>query len=173
MAPVLSCILALQLLLMVPGLHSLPSPGIMRERRLASNCVSDIYVFAHTSTQGPNPGTNGEHGIEIRANGVVYSSFLRDYQGDQTTPGKGDLWKLNLITDFRVPSESCIRNRDIDYIVIKEGSNDSWRIDSIITVFKLGGGSYEVATLDMDVHQWIGNPDVQEGVARRFALNRI
>ena len=60
--------------------------------------------------------------------------------------------KLNLITDFRVHSESCIRNRDIDYIVIKEGSNDGWRIDSIITVLKLVGGSYEVATLDMDVH---------------------
>ena len=76
MAPVLSCILALQLLLMVPGLYSLPSPEIRRERRLASNCVRDIYVFAHTSTQGLNTGTDGEHDIEIRANFKAESSTL-------------------------------------------------------------------------------------------------
>ena len=201
MAPVLQCILVL--LLAAPGFYSLPiaednigldvltkgeatlditveddrAAALVRERRTTSDCISDLYVFAHTSTRDSGAGTNDVHDIEIRISGAGnYVSPLRDMPGNQATAGKGDLWKLSLTSDFHVPSSPCTTKNSVDYIAIVEAGNDGWMIDSIITIFKYSNGRYEVATLDMDVHKWIdgdGDPNVQPGVVTRFELTLI
>lgn len=141
----------------------------------SDDCVSDIYVFAHTST-GAGSGTDNTHDIKVRANGNTYISGLNDLpRTDQAAPGKGDLWKLNVYSDFNVPGSTCIKKCDIQYIALEEDGNDGWRIDSVITVLK-SGRNYEVATLDMDVDQWIdrdGDPRKQPRVVRRFELNLV
>lgn len=200
MAQALQCILVL--LLAAPGFYSLPiaednvgldvltkeeatlditvkddhAAALIRERRMHSDCISHLYVFAHTSTRDSGAGTDTEHDVEIRISGTTYVSPLRDMPGNQATRGKGDLWKLSLTSDFRVPSNRCTTKNSVDYIAIEEAGNDGWMIDSIITIFKYSNGRYKVATLNMDVHQWIdgdGNPRVQPGVVTRFELTLI
>ena len=136
----------------------------------SDDCVSDIYVFAHTST-GKGSETDDSHHIMFTANGNTYISGLND----PAAQGKSDLWKLNLFTDFDVRRSTCIQKRHIERIALKEDGNDGWRIDSIITVLK-SDTKFEVATLDMDVDQWIdrdGDPSEQPRVVRRFQLNLI
>lgn len=186
----LLCTLAL-LISTIPGYYSLPSNKVTAEgeeaavaervRRQSGNCILEIDVFIHTSLQAaPGSGTDQTHDIEIQtSSGGTYKASLNDLPGDQGDPGKGDLWKLNLVTDFGVPGSTCIEksaNNHIDYVAIEEDGNDGWKIDSIVTVIKKASGSFEVLSLDMDVHQWIdgdGNPITQPGVVQIFELTRV
>ena len=183
------CTLFVLISTVIPGFYSLPtardSPEgeqravlLDRERRLADDCITHIYVFIHTSRQdGTGGGTDNTHDIKFRIrSGVTYKSSLFDLPGDQATIGKGDLWKLNLNTHFGVPSGTCIRKSDITNVTIEEDGNDGWLIDSVITVVKKEQDDAEALTIDLDAEQWIdgnGNPNEQPGVLRIFHLNLV
>ena len=185
---VLLCTLFVLIGTIIPGFYSLPTardnsegeqPAALlnRERRLASNCITDIYVFVHTSRQaGGGGGTDNSHDIEFRTSSATYKSSLFDLPGDQASIGKGDLWKLDLNTHFGVPSWRCIRKSDIRSIAIEEDGNDGWLIDSVVTVIKKVQEDDETLTIDLDEHQWIdgnGNPNEQPGVLRIWPLNIV
>lgn len=149
-----------------------------RERRQdtgepCNHCITHVYVFAQTSYGSSGYGADISHNIQIIAQGIEYTATLHDLPKDDASEGKGDLWKMNLFDDFGVPSEKCIRKTDISYVGLQDGGNDGWKIDSIVTIFKYVDDGYEVATLDMDVHQWLdgnGNPISQPGVTNVFEL---
>ncbi len=74
-------------------------------------------------------------------------------QHNDYTRGKGDLWVLNFNTTggpYALGFDGCVRIREISDIVIEEGSNDGWRIESIFTLV-FGAGQYVLATLDLHV----------------------
>ena len=186
---VLLCTLIVLISSIIPGFYSLPTardnseveqPAALldRERRLADDCITHIYVSAHTSRQGgTGGGTNSEHDIEFNTGPTTsYKSALIDLPGDQATIGKGDLWKLSLTAHFGVPVGTCIRKLDITRVAIEENSNDGWLIDSIITVVKKHRDDAEVLTIDLDKEKWIdgdGNPSEQPGVVEIFPLNLV
>ena len=182
---VLLCTLVVLISTIIPGLYSLPaardnSEGeqtalLDRERRLASGCITDIYVFAHTSTLDTGAGTNDVHNIEFRTSSdMTYTSPLFDQHGNQAANGKGDLWKINLVDHFEVLSTTCIRKTDITYIAIEK---NGWLIDSIVTfIKKVDSSDFELLTIDLDTDQWVdgnGNQNVQPGVVQIFELNRV
>lgn len=185
----LLCTLIVLISSIIPGFYSLPTARdnpeveqpaaqLDRERRLASDCITHIYVFAHTSRQGGmGGGTDDSHDIEFRiSSGTTYKSSLIDLPGNQATIGKGDLWKLSLNTHFGVPLGTCIRKSDITRVAIEEDGNDGWLIDSIVTLVKKQSDDPEVLTIDLDVHQWVdgdGNPNKQPGVVQIFPLNLV
>ena len=149
-----------------------------RERHLADDCITDIYVFIHTSRQaGTGGGVDNSYDIKFHtSSGATYKSSLFDLPGDQASIGKGDLWKLDLNTHFGVPSGRCIRKSDIRSVAIEEDGNDGWLIDSVVTVIKKQRDDEETLTIDLDVEQWIdgdGNPSQQPGVLQIFPLNLV
>ena len=185
---ILLCTLIVLISTFIPGFYSLPTANndlaegeqpatlLDRERRLADDCITHIYVSAHTSRQGgTGGGTNQEHDIEFQiSSGRRYKSSLIDLPEDQATIGKGDLWKLSLTAHFGVPVGTCIRKSDITSVAIEENGNDGWLIDSVITVVKKERDDPEVLTIDLDNEQWIdgdGNPSEQPGVVQIFQLN--
>jgi hypothetical protein len=187
---VLLCTLFVLVGTFIPGSYSLPTardnpegeqPAALRldrERRLADDCITDIYVFAHTSRQGgTGGGTDNAHDIEFRtSSSAIYKSSLFDLPENQATIGKGDLWKLDLNDHFGVPSRTCIRKSDITSIAIEEDGNDGWLIDSVVTVIKKEDDDDEILTIDLDKHQWIdgnGNPNTQGGVLQIWPLNLV
>ena len=170
MAKVLLSILAL--LLAAPGFYSVP---LERERRLADDCITHIYVSAHTALPS-GAGTNQVEDYEFIASGIAYIADLHDMPKDQASEGKGDLWKLSLVSDFNVPTWRCIEKSDITYAAIEAAGSDGWRIDSVTSYTKKVSGGYEWLTQDFDVNQWIdtdGNPQTQPGVTDVFELNRV
>ena len=185
----LLCTLIVLVSTVIPGFYSLPTARdnpegeqaavlLDRERRLADNCITKIYVFVHTSRRaGTGGGTDNSHDIEFRTrSGATYKSSLFDLPGDQASIGKGDLWKLDLNTHFGVPSWRCIRKSDITSVAIEEDGNDGWLIDSVVTVIKKQRDDEEALTIDLDVEQWIdgdGNPSQQPGVLQIFPLNLV
>ena len=172
----------LVLLSAVPGHFSLPiissdTPTDVvhdREQILAPDCLTHIYVFAQTAVPSGS-GSNNIFKYAIGALTMYYKADLHDMPGDQTSEGKGDLWKLSLWKDFRVPITKCIKKDDF-WAAIEYGGTDGWKIDSVISLYLMADGHFEMGTVDVDVNKWIdwdGDPRVQPGVVRFFSLNTI
>ena len=162
----------LTLLLAAPGFYSVP---LERERRLADDCITDIYVSAHTALPS-GAGTNQVEDYEFIWYGITYTADLHDMPKDQASEGKGDLWKLSLVSDFNVPTWRCIKKSQITYAAIEAAGSDGWRIDSVTSYIKKVSGGYELFTCDLDADQWIdtdGDPQTQPGVTNVFELNRV
>ena len=104
---------------------------------------------------------------------MAYTAPLSDLPGDQADPGKGDLWRLSM-ADFGIKYWYPTRNSIQSFAIVK-GSNDGWLIDSVITVLKdayaPGHPNYEVATVDMEKHQWVDGDDATAHL--RFDLHKI
>ena len=170
MAKALLSILAL--LLAAPGFYSVP---LERERRLADECITHIYVSAHTALPS-GAGTNQVEDYEFIWYGIHYTAALYDMPKDQASEGKGDLWKLSLVSHFSVPAWYCIKKSQITYAAIEAVGSDGWKIDSVSSyILKVSGGT-ELFTQDLDACQWIdtdGDPQTQPGVTDVFELNRV
>ena len=93
------------------------------------------------------------HRISVRVEGSTSTQSLPDLPGDDYSPNKGDLWKLNLETFFGFTG--CITINDINHISILEGNNDGWNIDSIVTFVVDDQNNYELISADFDIFQWI------------------
>ena len=97
--------------------------------------------------------SSGDFSIEVRVKGVTHKLILPDLPGGTKVNGKGDLWKFNMSQfDFEF---SCIHVDEIEEIAIEEDTIDGWILDSIVSFIGDSDGGFQLATLDMDVAQWI------------------
>ncbi len=82
-----------------------------------------LYVTAHTASHA-NAGTNDEHEVEMIANGQTRTYILKDPKApaDGYERFKGDLWKINLKSDFGFTG--CVNKGDIKSIAVEQHSND-------------------------------------------------
>ena len=77
--------------------------------------------------------------------------------GNDMMKNKGDFWRFNLKKDFKL-RKRCISKADINKIVVHNGGNDGWKIESIVTILR-SGWYYTVVTADIDLNQFVdGNP---------------
>ena len=84
-----------------------------------------------------------------------------DRPGDDMYSNKGDFWIFNLKTDLGL-SDSCITKDDVQSIIIQNGGNDGWKIESVMTTL-VAGNQYTVVTADIHLNKWVdGNPDVAD-----------
>ena len=83
---------------------------------------------------------------------------------------KGDFWIFNLYTDLGL-SDSCITKDDIQSVIIQNGGNDGWKIESVMTTLA-SGTQYTVVTADIHLNMWVdGNPS-GAGAATSITLSR-
>ena len=112
--------------------------------------------------------TDDRHAVEIQAAGQTSKANLPNNPADDSEQHKGDLWKMSFTSDFSF--NGCIRKADIEEIAIEEDGNDGWHIESIVTFLK-AGSDYQLATVDIEVNQWIDGDDLTAN--ERFELNLI
>ena len=130
-------------------------------------CIDQMIVITFTSGVS-SANSNGNFHLEIRVNGVTY---VAEFGASEKSISGGNLWKFNTSTDFQgLPS--CVTKQDIEEIAIEEYTNDAWNIQSVLTVAK-AGKDYELATVDMDVSQWIDGDESFPTALRRFELNLV
>ena len=85
------------------------------------------------------------------------STIFYDRYGDDMYQNKGDLWIFNLKTDLGL-TDTCITKDDVQSIVIQNGGNDGWKIESVMTTLA-AGSQYTVVTADIHLNKWVdGNP---------------
>lgn len=111
-----------------------------------------MYIIAFTSGWS-RADSDSDHVAAIRVRGTTYKTVLPNRPGDDYQKHKGDLWKLNLRSQFRI--SGCVKPANVNYIAIEEGGNDAWNIESIVTVFHYSQYNNELATADFDIYQWI------------------
>jgi hypothetical protein len=146
--------------------------GLERRDIAAGSCISHLYVMAFTSGHSAAGASDTSHQIELKVNGAIRYGRLPNIPGSEFERYEGDLWKLN------VPSfgflDLCIRKSEIENIAIKEGSNDAWKIDSIVTFVGTANGQFELASMDIDCSQWINRDTNPEGeLTQRFDLTLL
>ena len=105
--------------------------------------------------------------------GETRERLLHDLQpADDMTQNKGDLWKIPISSfGFRNP---CVTKNCISRVMLRAqpipNGNDGWKIESIMTVIKLGG-SYCLLTADIGVNRWV---DADSDASRKiFYLRKV
>ena len=77
--------------------------------------------------------------------------------GKDMRKNKGDFWKFSLKKDLKL-TKCCITKADIKKIVVRNGGNDGWKIESIFTILR-SGSYYTVVTADVGLNTIVdGNP---------------
>lgn len=136
-------------------------------------CIEWLYIMAFTSGV-THAGSDDSHEVSMRlVSGETQTVILPDRPGDDYLSHKGDLWKLSFVDNFRF-SDTCVQLSEIASIALEEHSNDGWNIDSVVTFFRddsSTGNDFHLASVDMDVFQWIDGDDLQSH--RRFELNLV
>ena len=112
--------------------------------------------------------TNAHHAVEILANNEVRHVRFFNLPGEDMILNKANLWKLNF-TEFHF-TNSCITIGDIQRVYIIEANDNSWQIDSIVTLVKDSSGGVQVLTQDVDTVIWINGNNVK--AFRRAELTR-
>ena len=115
-------------------------------------CFRHLYLMAFTSGID-YAGSDGIHMIEIKVKGSTYRKPLPNLPGDDYSPLKGDLWKLD-INYFGVP-HNCIIRTDIEGVALLAGSSDGWNIDSVFTYTFYTNSVFQLFTADVDVYRWL------------------
>ena len=117
-------------------------------------CIRYLYLMAYTS--GVNyAGSDESHVIELKVKGSTYRKTLLNLPGDDYSPLKGDLWKLDLRAFFGVPSNACVKRADIEGIALLAGSSDEWNIDSVFTYAAYDNQQHQLTSVDLDVYRWL------------------
>lgn len=123
-------------------------------------------VFTATTT---NSESNGDFSIEVRIKKVTHKLTLPALPGGTKTKGKGDMWKFNMSQfGFEFP---CIHADDIEEIAIEEDTSDGWNVDSIVSFIGDSDGGFQLATVDMDIAQWIDHD--QGATYTRYELKNV
>ena len=106
----------------------------------------------------------------MRAAGQTREIALPNLPGDDYLRNKGDLWKLTFDGNFKFTG--CVTVRNIEYVRIEEGSNDGWKIDSIVTYVRATGQScFTELTQNFNVNRWIdGNGAASH---KHFTLTKV
>ena len=80
-----------------------------------------------------------------------------DNPGNDMLKNKGDFWKFSLKSDLKL-KKSCITKADINKIVVHNGGNDGWKIESIFTILR-SGWYYTVVTANVGLNKFVdGDP---------------
>ena len=80
--------------------------------------------------------------------------------GADMLQNKADLWTIP-ISDFRFQA-SCIWKDNVTDISIRNGGNDGWYINSLLTVLS-DGDAYVVLSADMNVNRWVDGDSTTAG----------
>ena len=130
-----------------------------------------LFVMAFTSGYS-SAGTNDSPYISIHLrNGDEAERRLYDRPGDDMARNKGDLWSFP-ISNFNFRRTHCVSKRDISHVIIREGGNDGWNIESIVTVLEYPRYRYDVVSADFNVNRWIDGDD-QNDEHRRYSLRIV
>lgn len=135
----------------------------------SGGCATELYVSAFTSGVKNAGSDNSPHlSVKLRT-GEEKTLRLYDRPGNDMLSNKGDLWTLK-ISAFHFKTDSCIRKKDIGEIIVHNGGNDGWNIESILTILH-SANTFEVITANMHVNRWVdGNGSVQQ---RQYALTNV
>ena len=113
--------------------------------------------MAFTAESG-DAGSDDSPYLYVYVNNKDGFARFYDRPGNDMSGNKGDFWIFNLNTDLGL-TDSCITKDDIQYIYIKNGGNDGWKIESVMTTLA-AGSQYTVVTADIHLNKWVdGNPD--------------
>ena len=81
------------------------------------------------------------------------SARFPNHPGNDMLENKGDFWRFNLKKDLKL-RKSCISNADTNKIVVHNGGNDGWKIESIVTILR-SGWYYTVLTANIDLNKFV------------------
>ena len=90
-----------------------------------------------------------------------------DNPGDDMVQNKGDLWEINM-SSFGF-SMTCVTQRDIHSVTIKQGGNDGWIIKSVATMVQ-SESKFQILTADMNVNRLIDGND--QSFYRSYTLTK-
>ena len=115
-----------------------------------------------------NSQSKTDHNITVMAKGINSTVRLPDLPNGNFEKGVGDLWKLDIKTDFKFTT--CITLYDIQSVYIMPDSNDAWNIGSIVIFAAVDdNGCWEMICADYNIDQWVdGDGDIKN---RGFALS--
>ena len=112
--------------------------------------------MAFTSGSG-GAGSDDSPYLYVHLTNKQGSTRFYDRPGNDMYSNKGDFWRFNLKTDLGL-TDSCITKDDVQSIVIQNGGNDGWKIESVMTTLA-AGTKYTVVTADIHLNKWVdGNP---------------
>ena len=101
-----------------------------------------------------NAGSDDSPLIEIDLNNDEQKKVrFPDNPGNDMVKNGEDLWTIP-ISSFKF-KETCIRKGDIRKVAVKEGGNDGWNIESIVTMVSTEGGTLSLLTVDRNINRWI------------------
>ena len=125
--------------------------------RLPQRCYTDLYVMAFTSGSRNAGSDDLPYLLVDLFNHEEGAAPFPNRPGNDMLENKGDFWRFNLRRDLKL-RKSCIRKADFNTIVIQNGGNDGWKIESIVTILRTGS-YYTVLTANIDFHTFVdGNP---------------
>ena len=81
----------------------------------SAQCIRYLYIMAHTSDL-KHSETNGTYKVELKTKQATKAILLPDLPGSEQSTSKGDLWKLNIGSDFGF--SGCITKDDIEGIAL-------------------------------------------------------
>ena len=122
--------------------------------------------MAYTSGM-QDAGSDDFFRISLQVQGSIRTKALPDLPGDDHSPNKGDLWKLDLANFFGFTG--CIGITDIDRISILEGGSDGWNIESIVTFAVDNQNNGVLTSADFNIFQWIDGDSTAD--QREFTLS--
>ena len=112
--------------------------------------------MAFTSGSG-DAGSDDSPYLYVYLTNEQGSTRFYDRPGNDMSGNKGDFWIFNLYTDLGL-SDNCITKDDVQSIVIHNGGNDGWKIESVMTTLAVRN-QYTVVTADIHLNKWVdGNP---------------
>ena len=121
-------------------------------------CADSIFLIAFT-THAQYASTVDFPFIRLTlSNGQQRELRLFNAPGDEFQPDDGDMYQWS-ISEFGFSGSTCVTYDSISQVTIREGGNDGWQIDSIMTVLDTDG-VYRALTLDFRVNRWIDGDDL-------------
>jgi hypothetical protein len=128
--------------------------GMQAQKR----CATHIYVMGFTSG---STSSGSDHlpylFVDLYNHEEGFARFPNN-PGNDMLENKGDFWKFSLKSDLKL-KKSCITKADINKIVVHNGGNDGWKIESIFTILR-SGSYYTVVTANVGLNKFVdGNPN--------------
>ena len=101
-------------------------------------CYTMLYVMGFTSGTIGSESNNLPYLImNLRGTGGKGEIRLPNNPGVEMTKYKGDLWRVSISSLFK-GRRRCVRKTEVLSVIIRNGGNDGWRINSIVTMLQYG-----------------------------------
>ena len=134
------------------------------------SCITDLYVLAFTGGSEQAEGDDLPF-IEIDVDGNVGITvrFPDMEKIDEMTKNKGDVWTIDF-SEFQLGD--CVKESHIRSVTLKPGGNDSWLVESIVTMVLAADGHYQLLTVDMNINHKI-DEDGQRSETHQLQLTKV